>query len=295
MLALSDLNSIALTLTDKDSTQYESFHLGSLKIGQSFQAVSESNFQNSLIVESTQSGKGSLRHVQNIIRLDGASNFRDFGGYLLHDGSQMAVRQYFRSENLSKLSKSDCYELHRLGIRTIFDLRTTQEIGSTPNAFQVSNEFEVVNVPISGTIANFEDGLQGIFSGAICEITSDDMAQMYLDILCKFRSELLFVASHLLARSSGPTLVHCTAGKDRTGLVVALVQLALGVARQDIFYDYLLSNRLRTPWRMKTLEPVFEEAGLDISRFRPYFSAPYQALDKNFAIIQEIVRAELSA
>ena len=286
---------MALTLTDRKGTLHESFDLGPLKTDQTFQVTSKSNFQNGLIVESTQSGKGSLRHVQNVIRLDGASNFRDFGGYRLSNGSQMPVRQYFRSENLSQLSESDCFELHQLGIRTIFDLRRTQEIASTPNAFHVSQQFEVVNVPISGTIASFEDGLEGIFSGAICEITSDDMAQMYLDILLKFRSELLFVASHLLDRSSGPTLVHCTAGKDRTGLVVALVQLALGVERQDIFYDYLLSNRLRTPWRMKALEPEFKGCALDISRFRPYFSAPYQALDKNFTLLQEIAREELHA
>ena len=73
-------------------------------------------------------------------------------------------------------------------------------------------------------------------------------------------------------------MFHCAAGKDRTGLVAALLLAALGVSERDILDDYELTNRYRSAWRIAQLRPELAARGVDIDVMTAYFSAPREAM-----------------
>ena len=294
VVALRDLPSLSIAVCDIYGTQFETFSYESLSAGDNFAVASKSVGPNHAIVKlSAEADRSS--YAKRVLRLEGADNFRDFGGYQPPERVQMPLRRYFRSENLGGITPDGFRALESLGIERIFDLRRGDEIALAPTLIPDSLNIELINVPISGQIFGFDDALVGAFSNVIDQITITNMVDMYDFILDNYLDELVSVASQILAPARGASLVHCTAGKDRTGLVAALVQLAHGVTKQDIYYDYLLSNRLRTPGRIATLRPQFERRGLDISKFKYYFSAPFQALDENFDRLTEIATKHLVA
>ena len=294
VLVLRDLPSLSISVSDIYGTEFETFSYKSLRTGDEFGIASESVEPNRAIVElSVNDNRSSF--ARRVLRLEGADNFRDFGGYQPPDRVQMPLRRYFRSENLGAIAPEGFMELKSLGIERIFDLRRADEIALAPTRLPATVNIELINVPISGQIFGFDDALVGAFSKAIDQITIANMVDMYDFMLDNYLDELVAVAAQILEPARGASLVHCTAGKDRTGLVAALVQLAHGVTKQDIYHDYLLSNRLRTPGRIATLRPQFERRGLDISKFKHYFSAPFQALDESFDRLTEIAAEHLVA
>jgi len=88
-------------------------------------------------------------------------------------------------------------------------------------------------------------------------------------------------------RAEGALVYHCTAGKDRTGLVTALLLSVLGVDEATILDDYELTNRYRSKWRVEELRPQLAEQGLDIDAFLPLFTAPRKALKTALAGVRE--------
>ncbi len=281
LLALADLGHLSVEVYDLFGIRHNAMELKSVSAGTQYGiAADETNSNHTMVRASVD--RGEQRFARRVIQLEGANNFRDFGGYQSSDSAQMPWRRFFRSENLAKLTAEDFKEMERLGIKRIFDLRRPDEIAISPTSLPTQSQFELINIAVSGQISGFDDAVIGAFKGHIAEITIADMVAMYNYIIDKYSDTLLFVAQQILDGAAGASLVHCTAGKDRTGMVVALIQLAYGVSRQDVFYDYLLSNRLRTPWRIATLAPEFRRRDLDISKFKSYFSAPFQALDESF-------------
>lgn len=277
-LALSDLGGLNVHVVGLAGNVLARLELPGLPAGDAHAASLEESIHPNRALILTSVAERAYSFAANQIELEGATNFRDFGGYRRAGGGAMGWRQFFRSENLGRLTKADIAEMVALGIKRVFDLRRPDEVALAPSLGLEAAGIEVVSVPISGTVAGYDDGVLGIFEGTITSISAWDMIGMYESILENHLDDLLAVAS-AIAASPVPTLVHCTAGKDRTGLAVALVQMAHGVSRQDIFYDYLLSNRLRTPERMATLAPEFEKRGLDINHFKAYFSAPFIVLE----------------
>ncbi|MDA8209463.1 MAG: tyrosine-protein phosphatase [Actinomycetota bacterium] len=289
-LALSDVGELPVEVIGLGGDELARLELPELPAGSGHATPLEGSIHPNRALILTSTAEHTYSFAANRIELEGATNFRDFGGYRRQDGGSMPWRRFFRSENLSRITAADIAEMRALGIRKVFDLRRPEEVALSPTPGLEAAGIEVVTVPISGTIAGYDDGVSGIFEGRIPSITAWDMIGMYESILENHLDDLLSVASEIAA-SPVPTLVHCTAGKDRTGLAVALVQLAHGASRQDIFYDYLLSNRLRTPVRMATLQPEFEKRGLDITRFKAYFSAPFAALESVYEDLEAAAKS----
>ncbi|CAG4928974.1 MULTISPECIES: tyrosine-protein phosphatase [Acidithrix] len=226
----------------------------------------------------------AMRHI----KLEGATNFRDAGGYAGLKGIHMPWRRYFRSDNLANLTESDLKVLSELKISTIYDLRRDQERELSPTRLLKSSEIEIIEVPITSTIADLSDALPEILAGKLSGLDDNHMCEMYQSIVDTHLDDLLGVASAIIANEQDNVIFHCTAGKDRTGILAALIQLSFGVDQETIFHDFLLSNRYRTPLRMKTLEPHFLEHSIDIQNFKPYLSAPYEALE---SIFDELIEA----
>ena len=170
--------------------------------------------------------------------LAGASNFRDLGGYPTQDGRMVRWRQIFRSNHLGHLTAADIEVLRGLGLKSAFDFRGTEERATAACRLQ---EIAVHSLPIEPTVvaelrARLAAGL--LTPATAAEVMRGSYRGYVQDNTPRFRA--LF--AHLL-EDHAPLVIHCTAGKDRTGFACALFLHALGVADDLIAEDYLLTNR----------------------------------------------------
>src|SRR4051794_21578318 len=175
-----------------------------------------------------------VRHLA----LQGASNFRDLGGYPTIDGRTTRWRHIFRSNHLGQLTAADIEIVRALGVRSAFDLRGLEERTA---GVCVVNEITVRSLPIEPTVvaALRAELARGTLTAPVAlEIMRDSYRNYVRHNTHSFRA--LF--GHLL-EDRAPLVIHCTAGKDRTGFASALILHALGVADDVIAEDYLLTNQ----------------------------------------------------
>jgi protein-tyrosine phosphatase len=171
------------------------------------------------------------------LNLEGASNFRDLGGYPTGDGRTVRWRQIFRSNHLGHLTEGDVNVVRGLGVRSAFDFRGVEERAS---AACLVKEITVHSLPIEPTVvAALRAKLQAraLSSGDALEIMRESYRGYVRLNTHSFRE--LFAR---MLDDSAPLVIHCTAGKDRTGFACALVLHALGVPEKVISEDYLLTN-----------------------------------------------------
>jgi protein-tyrosine phosphatase len=173
------------------------------------------------------------------LNLAGASNFRDLGGYPARDGRTVRWRQIFRSNHLGHLTEADIEVLRPLGLKSAFDFRGTEERVAALCGLQ---EVAVHSLPIEPTVvATLRTRLADratLSSADALDVMRDSYRNYVRYNTASFRA--LF--AHLL-EDRAPLVIHCTAGKDRTGFACALILHALGVAEDLIAEDYLLTNR----------------------------------------------------
>ncbi|WP_026424241.1 tyrosine-protein phosphatase [Actinokineospora inagensis] len=170
-------------------------------------------------------------------RFERLNNFRDLGGYRTADGTTLSWNVYYRSDSLGKLAGPDLERFRDLGVRTVIDLRHQHEIdkrGRVPDLPDLAYHHLPVERRPWDLAALDEDRPVGRF-----------LADRYREVAEDGRVELR-TALEVLADSPGPAVFHCAAGKDRTGLLAALVLLAVGVAEADVVADYALTALVRT-------------------------------------------------
>ncbi len=181
-------------------------------------------------------GKG-LHLADRLIKLDGAVNFRDAGGYRTSEGHWVKMGEIYRSDALDKLTDADLAKLKRLGIGTDYDLRTESERQSAPDRVPAGTSYEVADVlagsDMTSTMPTTEAGAVKMMTDGEKFMVSGDTA--------KAAYEKVFAG----IASGDSTLFHCTAGKDRTGWANAALLTALGVPRDTVMKDYLASNDYR--------------------------------------------------
>jgi len=179
-------------------------------------------------------------HPQRVWPLQGATNFRDLGGYLGHDGRPVRWRRLFRSDHLGGLTETDKALLAKLGLAKAFDFR-----GQTERA-AVSYELTGVtqhSLAIEPTVVQRMQGLVAVGQSLTPARAAELMTDLYRALVNDQAHRFAELFQHLL-RADAPVVFHCTAGKDRTGLAAALILLALGVPRDVVLLDYLLTNRV---------------------------------------------------
>jgi protein-tyrosine phosphatase len=169
-----------------------------------------------------------------LIPLEGCFNFRDLGGYRGAGGRQVRWRTLFRADGLARLTPADLDQLRGLGLRTVIDLRTADEITARGRIDLEHPELAYHHLPMIDVLPPADE----------LPHWSDPLfvARQYQGML---RSGALAVtrALELLAdEKSYPVAYHCMAGKDRTGILSALVLELLGVAEEEIVGDYALSG-----------------------------------------------------
>jgi protein-tyrosine phosphatase len=224
------------------------------------------------------------RHFQ----LQGASNFRDLGGYPTRDGRIVRWRQIFRSNHLGHLTAADIEIVRSLGVRRAFDFRGQDERASAACAV---TEIAVHSLPIEPSVvaalrARLANG--GLSADDALEI----MQESYRNYVRLNTHSFRTLFAHLL-EDHAPLVIHCTAGKDRTGFACALILHALGVADDVIAEDYLLTNRFyrRDPAAGADLpEDVRQTIG---SVHASYLSAGFDAISADFGSLDAYLRVGL--
>ena len=174
-----------------------------------------------------------VRHLS----LQGASNFRDLGGYPTADGRTTRWRHIFRSNHLGQLTAADVEIVRALGVRSAFDFRGVEERTA---GVCVVDEITVHSLPIEPTVvASLRAELaRGTLTAPVA---LDIMRESYRNYVRHNTHSFRNLFGHLL-EDRAPLVIHCTAGKDRTGFASALILHALGVPDDVIAEDYLLTN-----------------------------------------------------
>lgn len=187
------------------------------------------------------------------VLLEGASNFRDLGGLPAGPGWRVRPGRVYRSDHLGRLVPADRERLRALGVAHSVDLRGTAERALTP--YDIPG-VTVEHLGIEPTVVRRLQALQRAGQAVGRAEAVAVMNDTYRD----FVSLHAPVFGRLLARLAGqasPLVFHCTAGKDRTGVAAALLLGLLGVHRDDVMADYLLTNeRYRREPRLEDAAPA---------------------------------------
>jgi protein tyrosine/serine phosphatase len=197
-----------------------------------------------------------IRHVP----LEGVDNFRDFGGYATRHGRAMKRGRLFRSASHHRATDADLEAIAALGIGVVVDLRRIQEREREPSRRPAD---------FAGVVIDNDDEQADSWNEHMR--TSDLSVQAFRRYMADYYRAAPFEARHIdlfrryfqaLDASEGAILIHCAAGKDRTGLLAALTHHVAGVDRDDMVADYLLTN---DPVRFARRMPMVRAAIREIS------------------------------
>ncbi len=222
---------------------------------------------------------------QRLFGFEEAYNFRDFGGYRTRDDQRVKWRLLFRSNAPAELDEADYVTVGPLDIRTVIDLRTDEQQLAAPTRWRAANPPLFVSAPIGS-----QDGLKELKAqmDAVRAQNPVDRAaldRLLIDIYGRMpfdaKAELAKVFDYLAKPGALPLLVHCSAGKDRTGLAAALVLTLLDVPRQTIYEDYLLTNAV-------TPEGV-PQGGVE----KDWLEASFKAIEARHGDVATYLRQEL--
>ena len=214
--------------------------------------------------------QGFIVTAQRCLEMDGPNNFRDLGGYPTEDGSSTRWGRVFRSDRLDGLSADDRAMIESLGISTVFDLRSNAEVAAAPD--RLPSTVTHVHLPMSSDVAQHRSMLARIVDGTITKFDNDDMASGYLSMLEGFGDYFIEVINEVAAGKR--ILFHCTAGKDRTG-VMAMVLLGLaGVPEPYLLDDYEISQQYRKPVTDSRFQEQIRAAGFNPQDFETMWLSP---------------------
>jgi protein tyrosine/serine phosphatase len=181
------------------------------------------------------------------IDVEGAANMRDLGGTPTIDGGRIAPRRLLRSDNLQGLTERDVSRLTgEFGVRTIVDLRTAGEVEKEgPGPLDAVPGMRHAYHPVLPVFPSRKDevarALLAEKSAADARRYPDDATTgHYLGYLDE-RPDQVVAALRTIATSDGAAIVNCAAGKDRTGVIIAMALTAAGVAADDVIADYAAS------------------------------------------------------
>ena len=229
------------------------------------------------------------------IKLKGAKNVRDLGGIPV-EGGFIKNGKLLRGDCLDKLTSSDVLKLiNEYNLKTIIDLRTTQEKREKPDIY--CDKLKYIDIPI------FDRRVPGITreKNAVRATRKGlDMTALYGEIVTgEYLERIGEVIRTIMTIDDGAVLFHCTAGKDRTGVVAALILAILGADGKYIYDDYLHTNRVNKKkatkqyWMISIFKGDKEEAE-SIRDFllakKEYIEAAFETIDEKWKDFDDFVK-----
>ena len=213
--------------------------------------------------------------MQRRVDLEGPSNFRDLGGLPVTGGGATRFGLVYRADRLCTLSDADLRRLEKFGIRHVFDLRSETEAADFPDRLPAGAYYVRLSMTSDQTF-QARTIYERIVDGEIKSYGEADMVRGYLRMLENFGPSLARIVRRV--GQGEPTVVHCTAGKDRAGVASMLLLDLAGVAAEHIVADYALSSERRPSLQedqteARSLIPMLEDYGLDPAEFAPLWEA----------------------
>jgi protein-tyrosine phosphatase len=201
--------------------------------------------------------------------MQGTPNFRDFGGYLTDDGRRVKWGYLFRSGQLSSLSDQDVDLLASLELDLVCDFRRVEEQASEPSRLPTRNPPRIASLPIiPGSNSRFFEQEGGALGDR--QAMFDFMLEINRDFAEEQTGTYARMFKEILNVDDARFLVHCAAGKDRTGFAAALILLALGVPQETVMQDYMLTQRFFHPQReIDRLREKYEMQQMDSDAILP--------------------------
>jgi protein-tyrosine phosphatase len=223
------------------------------------------------------------------LALEGAPNFRDLGGYETSDGRSVKWGQLYRSDNLASLTDADLAKVSALGIRLVCDFRAPAEKESEPDRLPAANPPAVAALAIGAESFMVKDLRERIRRG---DTEGLDLREMMIEgnrqFATTFAPQYAAMFERITKPENLPALVHCTAGKDRAGFAAAMILTVLGVPRETVMSDYLLTNvyTADATERRLLMIKVFSLFRADRDQLRPLFGVEPAYLEAAFDSIE---------
>ena len=219
-----------------------------------------------------------LTTTARVLPWEALSNIRDMGGYPLAAGKQLRWKTLVRSETLCHLTPKGQQDLINYGIRTVIDLRFQYELDKDPNPFAshpsgAEGPIDYCHIPLDRDHdLVWHEGMN----------PAESMSKMYCEILESNRDHVTRVLRRIALARPGGVVFHCFVGKDRTGLIAALILGQLGASAELIAADYGMSEPLLAE-RVETIlsrpEIPMDKIGLYQAQFSAYPESMLRTLD----------------
>ena len=242
----------------------------------------------------------SARHIE----FEGIDNFRDFGGYGTACGRGIKAGRLFRSANHAYATEADLQTLRDLDVQVIVDLRRRREREREPSKRWDGFKGQVIENDIDGPEADWADALKAagdidanwFFRDSLEFYRNAPHAERIVDLFSRY--------FHALGETDGAVVVHCAAGKDRTGMICAITHHIAGVHRDDTMADYLATNAAADvekrieflgPWIHDLTGVTVDDAGLRqaVSVHEAFLAEAFAAIDESHGSVDRYLEEVL--
>lgn len=223
---------------------------------------------------------------ERCLPLAGAVNFRDVGGMEAESGYSLKKGMVYRADHLSRLTDDDHRVLRQGGFRTVCDLRSRNEQRKSPDRLPQDGSIRLLSFPVESRIFDPATAMNRLQAGDLGWLSMDFIIQLYRSYLDDFGP--VWGKIYTLAGSADhlSLVFHCTGGKDRTGICSALLLDLLGVKKETIFAEHLLSNVYNAE-RLESIYANFAKLGVSSEQADPYLQAPLEPLIDLFEYLRK--------
>lgn len=195
-----------------------------------------------------------IKHPKRHLILPGVQNLRDLGGYPTADGRLTRWRRVLRGDGLHRITAEGLDALGSEGLTSVIDLRSAAELADEPNPYLGHPDVLFHHQPVYDDLA---PTMQRIRAGD----HDDPLVPFYLTALIERGEAVRAVLARIAVAPKGAVLFHCTAGKDRTGIIAALLLGTAGVERETILADYALTGEFIAALVEELLERTRQSGG----------------------------------
>jgi len=227
---------------------------------------------------------------QRLLSIEGTRNFRDLGGYKTQDGRTVKWGHIYRSDNLAELKKDGLKALAALDLAVITDLRSEPERDEAPDKLPKQEPpIRQVTLDVNTHAVDIRRLTRQIMKGEMDEheVTRLLDHNQFIENPAILEEWGQWVRS-LAEPGNIPQLHHCTSGKDRAGFASAILLLTLGVPKETVMEDFLLSNEILAEYNAGNIKKIqrFAKEGTDMEIFRTIMGVQEQTLRNAFALME---------